>query len=494
MPHYTEGRQSLPARLLSLLAACYPPLVLGLGIFFLVLLCCQTAPPEYQAESIILRTTADDAFRSDDLEGWLISDSVLRAALMSAEWPQLAESSVAADSQNLIADLRERIVLTPLHQPDESPRLAISCTASRGAVAKELAGELAHQVVGHFESQQIEQARRLTERSLVQAQERLRLARDAEERQREILERLRHSQLAMAAANPRAVNPPAGGETLNPRWVELKTQLDTLQSQRAEMLEILTETHPEIAGLDLRIAKVSGSLGKTPRLLATPIEPISSVHNHPSNRQTLLEWRRNSPIAQQQFEQPLPESTNSRQGLDPFLNLAAQIDEATHRLSLVNGQRKGLEGDVATLEHELGEPPAPTSWTTETARRVAKIGGGYAAEQVQWAQRFAVATAGLTLLMVWRARLGKRLHSLADVLIHVRLPLKGAVVLAPQPELSSVWRWGTTPLRLAMRCSEALLLGILATCLAMSWIDPSLGSEFALDPLGAFAETAKRIL
>jgi hypothetical protein len=363
-----------------------------------------------------------------------------------------------------------------------------------------LAQELAMQVAEHFEPQRQEHARRQTEEKLEQVRTRLRLARDAEERQKGELERLRHGQLAMVVANPRSQAGSRGGnegDNLNPRWVELQKQLAALQNQRTEMLEVVQENHPEISGLNLRIAKVSGSLSKTPRQLAAPIEPISHGVSSASHRKPILEWRReHPPIAKQQFQQEVPAAPVTRQGLDPFLNMAAQIDEAAHQLTVLTSQRKGMEWDHAALEQSLGDlvTPPQSAWRTEPARRIAKIGGGYNNHQF-WLGSFAsVATFGLVLVSQRRLLGGKRLTSLADVLIHVRLPLKGAVELAAENAPSHSFFLGTSPLRLATRCGEAFLLGIVVTCLASVWLDPSLSTEFRLDPLGAFAETARRIL
>jgi hypothetical protein len=497
MAHSRQTTGTLSARLLRLAAACYPPLILGLATFLIGLLCCRTTPPEYQAEAVILRDAGEVDGTSGDIENWLKSDAVLRAALTNAQWPELTEGAVP-DHSRRIAELRDRFTITTLNQPDESPRLAITCTVPRGLVAMNLAHELAMQVADHFEPQRRELARRQTEENLEQVRGRLRLARDAEERQRGELERLRHGQLAMVVANPRGQASSRGGneaDHLNPRWVELKKQLDALQNQRTEMLEVLQENHPEINGLNLRIAKVSGSLSKTPQQLQAPIEPIS-------HRRPLLEWRRENPplaqqqIRQQQFQQEVPAPPVTRQGLDPFLNMAAQIDEAAHQLAVLTSQRKGMEWDQAALEQSLGDLAAPpqSAWRTEPARHVAKIGGGYSGRQLFWGGIFSLTTVGLVMLSRRGILGGKRLTSLADVLIHVRLPLTGAVELAADPEVRSFFRLDTTPLRLATRCGEAFLLGILVTCLVSAWLDPSLATEFRQDTLGAFAETARRIL
>jgi hypothetical protein len=500
MAYHCQPTGTLTARWLPLVAPCYPPLILGLAAFLLALLCCRTAPPEYQAEAVLLREAAEIDGASGDVEAWLKSDAVLRAALSSAQWPELTEGA-AAEQSRAIAELRDRVQTTSLHQPDESPRLAIRCTAPRGAIAMNLVRELAMQVADHFERQRQELARRQLEENLGQIRERLRVARDAEEGKRGELERLRHGQLAMVVANPRSQTSGRGGkeaDNLNPRWVELKKQLDALQNQRAEMLEVLRENHPEISGLNLRIAKVSGSLSKTPRQLAAPIEPISHGVSF-SERKLLVEWRREtSPvfqrIRQQQFQQETPAAPVTRQGLDPFLNMAAQIDEAAHQLAVLTSQRKGIEWDQAALEQSLGDQSVPrhSAWRTEPARRIAKIGGGYNSQQLRWGSVFSLGAMGLVVLSQRRILGGQRLASLADVLIHVRLPLTGAVELPTENQMS--FFLGSTPLRLATRCGEAFLLGIVITCLASAWLDPSLSTEFRLDPVGAFAETARRIL
>lgn len=496
---------TLSARLLRLAAACYPPMILGLAAFLIGLLCCRTTSPEYWAEAVILRDAGAVDGTSGDIETWLKSDAVLRAALTNAQWPELTEGA-ALDRSWHIAELRDRFTITTLNQPDESPRLAITCTAPRGLVAMNLAHELAMQVADHFEPQRRELARHQTEENLEQVRGGLRLARDAEERQRGELERLRHGQLAMVVANPRGQASSRGGneaDHLNPRWVELKKQLDALQNQRAEMLEVLQENHPEINGLNLRIAKVSGSLSKTPQQLQAPIEPIAQpAVKNTAHRKPLLEWRRENPplaqqqIRQQQFQQEVPAPPVTRQGLDPFLNMAAQIDEAAHQLAVLTSQRKGMEWDQAALEQSLGDlsTPPQSAWRTEPPRRVTKTGGSYTRAQVWWGGIVSLGAFGVVLLSQRGILGGKRLNSLADVLIHVRLPLTGAVELAADPDAASSFRLGTTPLRLATRCGEAFLLGILVTCLVSAWLDPSLTTEFRLDTLGAFAETARRIL
>jgi hypothetical protein len=81
---------------------------------------------------------------------------------------------------------------------------------------------------------------------------------------------------------------------------------------------------------------------------------------------------------------------------------------------------------------------------------------------------------------------------MADVLIKVPLPIIGrlemAEVVPPPPSAF------TRGLRLITRCCEAFTLGIVLTCLAACWLDPSLAGEFLRDPLGAFAATASRVL
>jgi hypothetical protein len=497
MAHFRQPLRSLYARWLPFAAGCYPLLILGLATFLLGLLCCQTVPPEYHGETMVLRDAGPLDADSGEIAAWLRSDAVLRAALINTKWPELTQGTAAADQNRLVAELRERLTITTLSQPDESPRLSISCTAPRGWVAMSLARELATQVADHYESQLRELARQQTEAKLAQIDERLRTIREAEERQRGQLERLRHSQLAMVVANPRGQGGSSGqSENLNPRWVELKQQLDALQSQRTEMLEVLQENHPEINGLNLRIAKVTGSLNKTPRQLSAPISPISHKASSASHRQPLLEWRRENPVVQQQYQQEVAAAPITREGLDPFLNMAAQIDEAAHQMAVLTSQRKGMEWDQADLEQSqaaLAKAPRP-AWRSEPVRSVLKMGGGYTQRQLWWASLFSLGITGLVMFSQGRILGSRRLASLSDVLVHVRLPLIGTVELTNPHNDSALKAYGTTPLRLLTRCGEAFLLGTLLTCLASAWLDPSLASEFLVSPLGALAETARRIL
>lgn len=492
MLHLRQPLRSRLARWLPMVWTGYSPLILALSAFLLGLLCCQTTPPEYQAEAVILRETGPLDGDCKKVAPWLKSDAVLRAALINTKWPELSPEIGAANQNRVITDLRDRLTIATLSQPDESPRISISCTAPRGSAALGLVRELATQVADHFEPQQRELARRQSEGKLAHIEERLRIVREAEDRQRSELERLRHSQLAMVVANPRGQGSSRGsssGDNLNPRWVELKTQLDALQTQRTEMLEVLQENHPEINGIDLRIAKVNGSLSKTPRQLSPPISPIS-------HRQPLLEWRRGNSIAQQQFQQESTGGPSNRQGLDPFLNLAADIDETAHQLAVLTRQRKGLEWDQADLKQSQAALTATPStvWRTEPARRVAKIGGTYSPTQLWWTGLLSLSIAGVVLLSQSTFPGRNRLASLTDVLINVRLPLVGTVELSGGGPKTVLKSHGTPLVRLLTRSGEAFLLGILLTCVASAWLDPSLTSEWLTTPLGAFAETARRIL
>src|SRR5436305_190131 len=111
MAHSRQTTGTLSARLLRLAPACYPPLILGLAAFLIGLLCCRTTPPEYQAEAVILRDAGEVDGTSGDIETWLKSDAVLRAALTNARWPELTEGAVL-DHSRRIAELRDRFTIT----------------------------------------------------------------------------------------------------------------------------------------------------------------------------------------------------------------------------------------------------------------------------------------------------------------------------------------------------------------------------------------------
>jgi hypothetical protein len=259
--------------------------------------------------------------------------------------------------------------------------------------------------------------------------------------------------------------------------------------------DVLQDNHPEISGINLRIAKLAGALERTPRQVIAPVEPIAHRVSSASARKPLLEWRREpSPIAQQQYQQESAAPV-TREGLDPLLNMAAQIDEASHQLAVLASQRKGIEWDQAELQKSLVEldKTAPQNWRTQPPRLAARLSGGYSDGQLGRGALVALGVFGLALLSP-RFRRGNRLTSLADVLVHVQLPLVAALELPPSASSPSAIPTRLTPLRLLTRCGEAFLIGILLTILAAAWFDPSLAAEFRLDPLTAFAETARRLL
>ena len=481
------ARRLIFARLFAVACAWHPAAVLTAAVFLLALLCSSTPRPEYRAEAIVLGATGSLDGPSGNIEVWLKSDEVLRAALINTHWPQLTDE-VVVDEGHSIIQLRERLQVATLSQPDELPRLAITCTAVRGSAAMAIASELALQLAEHYEPQRRDLLRRQAEERQEEIRERLLLARDAEDRQRGELERLRHAQLAAAVTNSQrsafsgSVRP-SGEENLNPRWIELNKELGLLQAHRAELLDILQPQHPEMNGIDLRIAKVSGSLQKTPRQLP----------------KTLLEWRKGTgaaskpvSIASQQYVEEPAAPPVSHQGLDPLLNMAAQIDEAAHQLSVAALQRKNAEWELSAIQQSLASPAAAEerSWYPQSSH-IVKTGGDYASGQLWRAVILAMCGGGLVVLIQRRNR-RQHINNLADILIKVPLPIVGRVELPEHGQIAP--HSFDRVLRLITRCCEALVLGITLTCLAAIWVDPSLAIEFARDPLGAFAETARRML
>lgn len=492
---------SLLARVLVGAAVWHPPAIFGFACFLLSLLWGESAPPVYRAEVVIVGESAELDGVSREIEAWLKSDEVLRAALINTRWPELVQGNSAPDQGRSVAELRERLSVAALCQPDEAPRLAITCTALRSSVALSLANELALQLAEHYEPQRRELARRREEERRDQVQGRLSSARHAEEHQREELERLRHAQLATAMAGARGgmgTHFLSAEESINPRWLELRKQLDALVAQRVEMLEILQPHHPEIEGIDLRIAKISSSLQKTSRKSSQSEPAPSPKVRSASHRRPILEWRKEgAPIARQQYEEEAKAAPISREGLDPVLNMAAQIDEATHQLSVLTSQRKTAEWELASIEQSLaGLAISPgRSWTPQKAVHVVKLGGSYSRLQLWRSAIFAFVAAGMLALVQWKVFRNKNLATLTDILIALPLPIVGRLELAiPDNVARQTPGTAATAFRLLARSSEALAGGILLTCLAASWLDPALGAEIFHDPLEILAETARRVL
>src|SRR6187549_2937055 len=119
MAHLRQPSRSLYARWLPVAVGCYPLFILGLATFLLGLLCCQTAPPEYHGATVVLRDAGPLDGDSGEIATWLKSDAVLRAALINTKWPDLTQGSASPDQNRLVTELRERLTITTLSQPDE---------------------------------------------------------------------------------------------------------------------------------------------------------------------------------------------------------------------------------------------------------------------------------------------------------------------------------------------------------------------------------------
>ena len=75
-------------------------------------------------------------------------------------------------------------------------------------------------------------------------------------------------------AAPQQPAPPALVE--NPRWRELKNQLDNLKRRRSELLETRLPAHPAIRSLDTSIGALESRLGELPQQLPAPNEPAAT--------------------------------------------------------------------------------------------------------------------------------------------------------------------------------------------------------------------------
>lgn len=490
--------------------------IAGLAAFVLLLIAWPSSAPLYRFEVVVQSHPAGNATLSpEDVTTWLLSDEVLQAVLINVGNASQREGLLTASGSNL-SELRQRLQVTPLSSSDEPPRIAITCLANRAHEARALAHEMAWQLAENFAPQQRELARSELADDLAQAQEQLRISREQEEHWRVELERQRHAQLALAMTHGRSEGTPTSPapthREVNPYWLEVQRELETLQSHKVELLGVVTPKHPEIEGLSRRIAKVEAQLRKTPKHLpssgpanAAPLkETAPKTHSSGGGRQVLLEWHRptqiaSTTIAVQQYEegsdfpaQPLP-------GLDPLLTLAAKIDEAAHHLALASRQRAAFEDKTARIQRQMANP-APASvhdWMREPVRRVNKHGGSPSGPQFWSALAAAWGVSALVMLLQKRDRSAQPIQTCDQLQAALLLPVLSEVPLessgTPEKQHAPILSLPAV-LRLLSRCSEAFLAGVLLTCLYAGWLDPLLAHEFTCDPFGALIETAQRVL
>lgn len=482
------------------LRAAYPTLVTALASGLLVLLLWPQSPRIYLAEATASASvlqppgdTADDAIR------WLHSDEVLRAAIanLRATQPQnLAAFTAGSSASDPIAAVRDRLQLVCLASPDEMPRVAIGCQASRKRAALALVTELGQQLADHYAQQRKRGRLANLEDRERQVQEELQAAAAARERLEVELQGLRHAQLTSAVASAQIVHPaPLTAQVSSPdhRRSELTRSLESLKLERDRLLEVYLPAHPQIQTLSAQISRLEETLR---RYIPEPEEADST---EPPQREVragskvLLQWRRD-PGAHETLAsgQESLAAADPRSGELMAAIRATQLDllAATQRRAQAEQTRRALDGERQQIEAE-----GDLAWSVQPAHIVSTEGGSQARQQLA-AGLIAASLGGLSAVWLGRRVAQDRpLATAAEVRSRFALPVLGTVASADDESTLSA---GPTPWESALhfirRSSEVVLLTFVLTLLAAAALDRSLLGEMVQDPLETLGELMQRLL
>ena len=457
--------------------AC-PPLVrrlhksviVGLAIFFGVIIALGEPFRGYQAE-VRLSGPTSDAINFDQVRDWITrTDS------------QAAVAIARQTSGNARVEIRVGRVAT---------RLTSATQVLDNLARRLLTEELPQQHAAHRQS------------VLASVQEDLQAAREAEEALRSRAAELREEQLAprnqspqpqQAEAAPLAeppqgfvqAAPPEVAAELNPAAEERRKQLDSLRLELARLLASFTEEHPQVLAIQRQIDSLEQPQASA-EARNRPLDEGPELSTPPGERAAAYQDLR-SP----QFVSVPAGSSTAPSAL---ANLTADLITLQQELSLASKHRALVEERLQTMLASLASTSPTAAWSAEPARIVARLGGTPRMLPVMLAIVASV-IAGVIMFRATRIlALPRVLQTASDLAATLPIPLVGrnpSITLAGP----AAPRLIVTPsrVRFVTKAAEAVLLTILAVCVCAIFLDPTLASEFALDPLGVVSEIFGRVL
>lgn len=333
------------------------------------------------------------------------------------------------------------------------------------------------------------------ERIVDRLEQELQLARDTEQtlaaRSRELAERRRP--LASNAAieqTPESTREmiiapaPAASSTTETAAANspLQTQLATLRLELSRLLANFTEEHPQVVAVRRQIANLEGQIG--PEAPAADYEPAarSDFSGAAPNRSASY----TSFPADDRLDDATTDAALS--------DLKEEQGHVSAQLNAATAARQAAERKLHTTLASFSVHAPAAGWSAEPARLVARLGGTPRMLPLVLSGLAAV-VAGISMFRVTRVLVEPALlATTTDLARALPIPFVGQAPSPIKPGRSKLQRW-ITPARVQLltRMAEMWLAAIVVTCLAAACLDPSLGSQFAADPLGVLSEIVGRL-
>jgi hypothetical protein len=479
----SPGLKSDSQRSVGLASRIYAALTASASSFLLVLLLWPRPARTYVAESISVATSPGGPAASPaQIERWLLSDEVLRAAAINlrAVHPQHLAALCEAQTQDPVEALRSRVRVISLASPDESLRLAVVCRAGQRRAALSVASELSQQLVEYFPAQQkqlLEQAREERQRRLY---EELRAALAAEQRLQVRLQGLRDLWLgsaALTALQSQAAPPSPAPAAESARAAELRRALGILAAERDRLLELFLPAHPQVQALEAQIRRLQDALDRQ-----APSDEAPATASG-GQRHVLYEWGRSAAEAKggaapSGLHEVLGELTETQNELLKATHVRHQA-EAAHQASLM--QSSVDRGDM--------------TWAASPAR-ITEVSGD---EQAHLRVASAVLAAAIgAVIAIWLGDLAQRdrpLLTSAELRASTALPVLATIAAdggeqAPAVSPSAA----ATCIRWLSRGSHIVLWTFAVTLSISVALDPGLAGDLAQEPLAAVGDLLWRIL
>lgn len=438
----TSNKESFCSRPLARRA--YMAVAVGVAAFLVVQIALREPFRGYQTE-VRLTGTASAAMDAEALRKW-IKDTDPKAAVAISGGTSSRPQMVVR-----VGRIGARLPAT---------RTNLETVARRVLIEHLPQAEAAHRegVVAHLE-RELQLARDVEERLV-------RRARELAERQRE-LESSVAAEQAPASESGRAIAPaPVATSSTEAATNEspLQTQLATLRLELSRLLANFTDEHPQVVAIRRQIANLEGQMDRE--------APAAKLEPAPAQSASFTSF----PAA------------------DRAAEVSAFYPVAADELIAATAARQAAERKLHTTLASFSVHAPAAGWTAEPARLVTRLGGTPRLLPLLLSGLVAV-VAGISMFRATRVFTGPAmLATTTDLARALPIPLVGQ---APSPATtgrSKPQPWITPGrMQLLTRIAEIWLAAIVVACLAATCLDPSLGSQFATDPLGVLSEIVGRI-
>jgi hypothetical protein len=280
------------------------------------------------------------------------------------------------------------------------------------------------------------------------------------------------------------LSPPTPQLIINPRWLELRDQIDQMRSQRLKLSATLLPTHPTMQALEQSLSDLDQQLKSTPKEIPDPaIEDSTDSQSGPG----LAQSQQNRPAARPSSVPAEPPAPNVLTTLRPrWQKTADEYRELTAQLQDEKNQCYEALNNQSAAWQRKAQIPADYIATLTMPRVPVKPLGADPRTAIYWCGLLAVVAAAL---IAGGARGSKAVFRTAAE-VRQRLALTILGFLPPRLSLASRARPPGEPrwIGRTLLAAELYLLAVVVLLTVMAVLDHQFCGQFLANPLAACSQ------